>query len=384
LNVRFGNEADYQPTSAPFSSWRQAGVCRSDWSNAARIGPRTRADTQPVRLAYDEPMNIFDALSRGNSRIHEVGITSILSYFLDPTADHGLGDSFLRATLRALNPDRFAEILAGPALYATVEPEKPYKDGKGSQFFIDIEVRLFSSDEKAEELHRILIENKIAKSTLRQGQLASYHTCVMAEDDFKSAQPSLSIFLIAPASAKGTAEQEVKSLATPDLLCRFVPWDGESGSVVAVIRGLLDDEHAGRIRPIAEYSRHTLKALTYHLATQFQPVSRTVRARGESEGTVEVTIEGKVYQLSRYDNGSIELVNEKGEKEVVKPLLRLLNEEMALGVKPEAKSGKLLNTQQLGRKILEALKARDRFAWSEGDLTDVVLSPAAAAKNQTG
>ncbi len=45
-------------------------------------------------------MNIFKILYSGNDKVREISVSAFLAYLLNPKADHGLNDSFLKLLIQ--------------------------------------------------------------------------------------------------------------------------------------------------------------------------------------------------------------------------------------------------------------------------------------------
>lgn len=206
-------------------------------------------------------MNFFDVLSQGNSRLHETSMSAMLGYLLDPRADHGLGDTFLRFFLNAIGESCFDENLS--FIDAVITLESKY-GGKS----IDIDITIFS-DKKSEPTHQIIIENKIKAGSVSSGQLSDYYTLVCEDKPVDQEELPIAVVFLTPDLDDKDLLDEYESLKTGEkdrkVWLTWVKNESDKKDIVSLIRKILEDERCGKINPINEYVKHTLKAFIRHL-----------------------------------------------------------------------------------------------------------------------
>lgn len=320
-------------------------------------------------------MNIFQALSMGNGKLNEENMSAMLGYLLSPNEPHGLGDVFLRSFLEALNETealngRFEHIMKQHSLSGTeVIFESPYQLDE-RKLFIDLDLRFYSSNpyagSQAEsiETHRVLIENKIRPQAATKDQFRREYFAV-CEDLEGQNETSVTMIYLTPEASQGPLQEAYAALREEDIAPHrkaWCTWTGNDGfSIVSLIRLMLEKEARGEIEPISEYVRHTLKAFIRHILDSQKTTtkrSRNSAEPGSLRQEVTVTSEGIRYHIQQYDSGTIIVYNaDLGEKEIAKPVLRQVNQELNLGVDLYASAGRKKTTRELGRDVLKSLNS---------------------------
>jgi predicted RNA-binding Zn ribbon-like protein len=331
-------------------------------------------------------MNLFTVLSQGRGRLNEENLSAMLGYLLSPTQTHGLGDSFLRPFLVALadacgEPHRSADVAkSGHSLRAEVLLEEPYELGRRRRV-VDMEVRLFartldpvSGVVEDAELHRIAIENKVKVQAADPTQLAEEFVGIVRSLEEDENVAVTMVLLTPPGDAPRFAEEfAALEMATAGphrkAWLRWAGADGEARDVVGLLRELLRREADAIIAPIADYLRHTIKAFIRHI--EDGPAGSTGRVRqprgsleqGEVVEVLAVRLGDTTYQIERYESTTIRVFNTgRQEYEVAKPILRLVNDEKALGINLWFPTGRLKNTRALGREVMRELVAQGKVA----------------------
>ena len=302
-------------------------------------------------------MNIFSVLSEGNSRLHEVSMSAILAYFLDPRKDHGLHTTFLDAFLRLTQTPEISQCDFSDV---TVELEKPLSN----KHYIDIDVVIPMGENKE---RRLIIENKIRPEAADKKQLKEYYKAYCDEISSRNTQGKnvkTTVVFITPAGESKKLQDEFDNLApeSGDMKIRL-RWQGkgDEGSIQEIIRNkILRKESAGKISPINEYVKHTLKAFTMHLermpvasdGNSTRSSTKVVSGDGESR-----TVSG--YDIIRQDKQGYH-VRENGEKVVaIRAFQDIINKER-LDVSLKDEKGTDYTTYQLGKRVWEALATRDK------------------------
>lgn len=320
-------------------------------------------------------MNIFQALSMGNGKLNEENMSAMLGYLLSPNEPHGLGDVFLQSFLEALNETealngRFEYILQQHSLSGTeVIFESPYQLDE-RKLFIDLDLRFYlaspatDSQSESTEIHRVLIENKIRPQAATKDQFRREYFAVR-EDLEDQNETAVTMIYLTPEASRGPLQEAYAALREEDITPHrkaWCTWTGNEGfSIVSLIRLILEKEARGEIEPISEYVRHTLKAFIRHILDSQKTTakrSRNPAEPGSLRQEVTVTSGGTKYLIQQYDSGTIIVYNaDLQEKEIAKPVLRQINQELGLDVDLYRSSGKKKKTPQLGRDVLKALNS---------------------------
>lgn len=294
-------------------------------------------------------MNIFQVLSQGKSRLHEPSMSAMLGYLLDSNKDHGLGDAFVREFLRLLDPELFQSILESEFVDSQVSLEEPYQLN-GYRKDIDIQISLL--DEKRNELHRIIVENKIKVGAANPKQLDEYYQAILEDEPELE---NIHIVFLTPNINSVQLDAEFNNLIMQNALHRkyWLCWGSGEKCITDLLTDLLNQEARGDINPINEYMRHTLKAFIRHSRATTEPRANKSMRTGEDIGEVtdEVTIQTStgVYRVVRRDSSQIQVFNdETGDKEIARRILGQYIDENCLPIDHSK-----INTRSIGRKFFE-------------------------------
>ena len=307
-------------------------------------------------------MNIFHVLSQGKSRLHEPSMSAMLGYLLDSSEDHGLGDAFIRIFIKNLTSGIFDEELSMGFINSTVSLEEPYQLS-GQRKDIDIQISLL--DNNLNESHRVVIENKIKISAANPKQLNEYYQAIIKDDEKIK---KLTIVFLTPEKLTPQLTQEFDNLKIKTdgkgHEKKWIHWNSNSeSSIVSLLKNVLAMESDGRINPINEYMRHTLKAFIKHVSTVVETAgqkhSRTGKDLGEIVQEAKIALkDGKYYRVIRRDSTQIQVFNDDtGDKEIARYILGKFIDENKIGIDHSR-----LNTRSIGREF---------FNWrSQNNLTD--------------
>lgn len=294
-------------------------------------------------------MNIFQVLSQGKSRLHEPSMSAMLGYLLDSNKDHGLGDAFVRAFLRLLDPELFKLIIESEFIDSQVSLEEPYQLN-GYRKDIDIQISLL--DEKRNELHRIIVENKIKVGAANPKQLDEYYQAILEDEPELE---NIHMVFLTPNISSAQLDAEYNNLIMQYALHRkyWLYWGSGEKCITDLLTDLLDQEAKGDINPINEYMRHTLKAFIRHSRANTEPRANKSMRTGEDIGEVtdEVTIQTStgIYRVVRRDSSQIQVFNdETGDKEIARRILGQYIDENGLPIDHPK-----INTRTIGRKFFE-------------------------------
>ena len=304
-------------------------------------------------------MNIFSVLSMGKSRLHETSMSAMLAYLLNPNQDHGLGNKFLKSFLQLANKEdiyrTYIEKIGTNQFKFDIDLEVQYSyNGKRSD--IDVQIKIF--DNNWNELHRIIIENKIKIGTANPKQLEQYYEAVIndkSDDDVENiSEDKLSVIFITPDSNNKILEEEFSNLKTDKKT--WIYWNSslaDKNTVVRIIQNILTQEQNAEISPINEYIRHTFKAFAYFVNKTLDSSPNKFRFGeniGEIEKEITLEIDNKLYKLILRDSGQIQLFDENDIKVVAKPLLKKYLEKYKIEITDKK------TTRRYGQKVFEILK----------------------------
>ena len=307
-------------------------------------------------------MNIFNALSgRHDKQLRERNLSAIFAYFLNPSRDHGLGDTFLKAFLEIIGIA--GEIRQGEVSFAKtrIHAEEPL-EYKKKPLYLDIVIEIVNS--KSKILRYIVVENKTKSGSANTDQLNRYYNALIAGEDSDKYKNKITMVFLTPEQEDKKTEKEYgnfKELSKTDKNPKgdnkkSLRWTGAQ-SIQAMIRDdILKKEAEGEIPPINEYTKHTLKAFIMHLQ---KPMDL-----GDVRKSITCDIDDHEYTIEQYVGGAIR-VYEDGKKCVAKNNLRHINKEEKLRV-PETKNGIPKNTRQLGAQIINALKKKKKNSKPDG------------------
>lgn len=282
-------------------------------------------------------MNIFSVLSMGKSRLHETSMSAMLAYLLNPNQDHGLGHKFLSSFFELVNKkeiyNSYIERIGTNLLKFDIDLEVQYYYNNNKRSDIDIQIKIFDSNWN--ELHRIIIENKIKIGAANPKQLEQYYQAVINdENDEKISEDKVSVIFITPDLNNKVLEEEFNNLNT--IKKTWIYWNSsneEQNTVVKIIQAILKLEQNAEISPINDYMRHTFKAFAYFINKTLD-TSRNKARFGEDIGEIkkEISLEisNKMYTLVLRDSGQIQLFDDNDIKVAARPLLRTFLKENSI------------------------------------------------------
>lgn len=299
-------------------------------------------------------MNIFSVLSQGKSSLNEVGMSAMLGYLLNPNQDHGIGKTFLNSFLSLANNNFYQKYIDGNYKFEIDLEVQYFLENKRKD--IDIQIKIL--DNNYAEQHRIIIENKIKASSFNTNQLRDYYDAVVgsgdSDDPFELSKDNLSVIFLTPDSKNTGLISEFENLQIDNKFWLY--WNSDNQEIITVvnlIQNILELEHKGKIPPINEYLKHTIKAFNYYIIKTIDISSGKNRVGediGEVKQQAQISINNEEYTIIQRDSSQIQLFNNSGEKVVARPLLiEFLKENNLLG------KYKGNNTRSFGRHIFHYL-----------------------------
>ena len=220
-------------------------------------------------------MNIFKILSSGDGSIKEPNVSAFLGYLLDPNKEHGLKDYLLKIVLEKLNENNIITSLMvnedivnltnDSDFKVEVELEKKVTINSGSKNDIDIVVKI-SKDNKL--VFILCIENKIRVQSVTENQLNKQLEGISNEKMYGIATNNIGFVYLTPAPCP-KCEEEYKNFkdSNRDTPSVHLSWNQD---IYKSLVGVLEEEAKGKIEPIFEYSKYTIKAFMNFIKTDFQ------------------------------------------------------------------------------------------------------------------
>lgn len=301
-------------------------------------------------------MNIFSVLSTGKSNINEPSISAMFGYLLNPNQDHGLGRKVINNFLKLSNVNKtYANFINDKTIKFEIDLEVLYQY-KNKKNYIDIQIKIL--DSSYNELHRIIIENKIKQGAANPKQLNEYYQAVINDknndDSFNLKEENLSVIFLTPKPNQGL-KNEFNNLDIKNKVWLY--WNNEETektTIVNLIQNILKLEQEAKISPINDYMRHTLKAFTYYIIKTIDISSGKNRV-GEDIGEIkkkkEIQIKKQTYTIILRDSGQIQLFNQDGDKIQARPLLKKFLLEHGIQEKNNC-----LTTRCFGKQIFDYLE----------------------------
>lgn len=220
-------------------------------------------------------MNIFKVLASGRGSFQEEQASTIIAWLLNPRMEHGLGYVFLSKLVDSILQQHAAlsEISSklSPRLRSNDTGElnwSCYLEYNVQSAFIDIVLMM--------DNWLLAIENKIYATSTSDGQLQREYDGLKKHQDCKDKRIGM-VFLV-PADSDPRVEKEYSGLNVKggDFKC-IITWQPVSdntfaipvASISEIITSILEDESKGKIEPIPEYTRHTLKAFNQFINNNF-------------------------------------------------------------------------------------------------------------------
>ncbi len=306
-------------------------------------------------------MNIFTVLSTGKSNLHEPSMSAMLAYLLNPNQDHGLGDKVIEQFLQLANTNHtYTEYLDRHDIKFQIDLEVPYKLGTARND-IDIQIKILDNNNNNQELHRIIIENKIKTGAANPKQLSKYHQAVMTDkkndDPFTLGESKLSVIFLTPKLNHKGLNAEFNNLDSANKVWLYWNSVGTSDdTIVSLIQNLLKLEQTAETSPINEYMRHTLKAFTHYIikTINHSGKNRISENIGEEKAKDEIQINGDIYTIVLRDSMQIQLFTQEGDQVIARPLLKVYLKEHAI----ENRYGVGTNTRSLGKQVFAHIQSK--------------------------
>jgi hypothetical protein len=228
--------------------------------------------------------------------------------------------------------------------------EESYIYGE-NKVYIDI---LLNLEIKTNEYITIIIENKISANSAKKEQLKQYYDAVRQDTD--DSITIYFVFITPENDNRGKLKESYDYLEN----MRFndekfwITWDNKNG-IISLLTELLSEENMGKINPLNEYLKHTIKAFIKYMTDIINEKSVNKKIRvGEDIGDV---IEEINYNLNEEElviimrkSGQIQVYKEN-EKVTAKEYLRKIIDKEDLQIEKVN-----INTRMMGKKVIDELK----------------------------
>jgi hypothetical protein len=319
-------------------------------------------------------MNIFKALSEGHGQISETNITSFLSYLLNSSNE--LKNSFFvlfsQLIDTGLNENKICDLLnikqklirekiiyfSNSYIVSSVPEHRIRKDGK--HLIPDILVRIYSKNKEEIKVF-FLIENKIKKGAISQGQLEKQVSYFKdSDEDYVQNIPIYSIFITPDDDAFQASYKNAKNENKNTVWLKWTNHVKCNESIEAILREVIKYEHKAEIEPIDLNTQFIIKSFIDYLATEFSKKERSKMNYSvsgfEVVASAEINIDNNDYTIKKFENKMIRIFDNEDELLYipVKPFLRKINIEYKLGIEEEGK-----NTQVSGEEYIVALNKKN-------------------------
>jgi hypothetical protein len=294
-------------------------------------------------------MNIFATLAQGKGSINEENISSFFAYLMMPDESHGLKREFLFRFFKELDiDDKFFDI---DEYSYEILLEQPYNKVVGTtnkNRTIDIQVNINAKDDNI-LAHTIAIENKIKVSAVNPNQLL---------EEYKNIKHSLkdkigiTMVFLSPDGTQYKNEFEKLAISKADRK-KWITWE----KTTEILKNILKAEENIDIEPLAEDTKHIIKAFIYFVQTNVlkkaNKDSAEVRYFSSKAAKRGIIVEYKdigKYELLMFKDAAIrikDLNGRDGRGYVVKDMLRDVFKTLNMVKKPND------DTRAMGRHIFQ-------------------------------
>lgn len=302
-------------------------------------------------------------------------MTSFLNYLLDSTNE--LNNSFF-VLFSDLIDKHLTDISIGSIInktdksirndiidfsstyYVSCEPEYPILHNDGSRVIPDILLKVIEKSVE-EVVAYLIIENKIKKSAVARNQIEKQFQYFKNSEDYSSNCPVISVYITPDERFYESFYLSGKEKNPNTVWLKWVNYTDEEDSIEGVLKKLIYEEQKAEIHPIDLNTKFIIKSFIDYISTEFMQKTsgkKNFSYKGyDVVSSADTDLDGQSIRIKRFSNNMIRLFNSEEElMEVqVKPILRFLNEKLALGVDLHHSTGILKNTQVFGRDVIDRL-----------------------------
>lgn len=252
-------------------------------------------------------MNIFKILASNDGSINEPNVSSFLAYLLDPNENHGLDSVFLEYFLAPIllnHREAFKELIIQNRV-RDLSKRSPFEirvqaeikvvlesEGERSKTRdIDILIEIFHRKQPNRPRFSFCVENKIKDGAINKGShqlfeeisglINLYTDQYEGQTSTSEAFPAVALIFLTPKKTKRAVEefQELEHQLTAsrlDIPRYHMTWGlediQEEGNhhVTAMLNKTLQEEAAGNIEPVYDYTKHTVKSFLTFIKSDFQ------------------------------------------------------------------------------------------------------------------
>ncbi|WP_182103210.1 PD-(D/E)XK nuclease family protein [Niallia taxi] len=247
-------------------------------------------------------MNIFKVLSSNDGSINEPNVTSFLAYLLDPNENHGLGSRFVESFLTPIvlaNNERYKDLIYNNRVrdlsrnskyevrvQAEVKVIRIESEVVKKTRDIDIVIELF--DQNFSDIvpkYSFCVENKINDGAIQKGDNQLFDEIIGLVNYYKGSslekeQPLVAFIYLTHSGSQRAINEfnellptlEIEGLSVP---CYHLFWGGEELerleiTLVDLLSRILKEETVGKIEPIYDYTKHTIKSFISFIYSGFK------------------------------------------------------------------------------------------------------------------
>ena len=246
-------------------------------------------------------MNIFKVLSSNDGSINEPNVSSFLAYLLDPNENHGLGSKFVESFLSPI-------VLTNQEQYKDLVYYNKIRDlSRNSKYEVRVQAELKVISSETENLKKtrdidivieifdpafsdllpkysFCVENKIKDGAIVKGDNQLFEEIVglinyYNNSSVETAQTCISFIFLTPSESKRAVHEFNELLATLQeksysVPCLHMSWGEEQHSsdhtIADLLCTLLQEEAVGKIEPIYDYTKHTIKSFISFIYSGFK------------------------------------------------------------------------------------------------------------------
>lgn len=246
-------------------------------------------------------MNLFKILARDDGNINEPNVTSFLSFLLDEKESHGLGSSLLEKFIepicikydirQLLIEDRVTDLSRHSMFKTYVEAE--YRVGVDDRKKdIDIVVKVVKDNYELV----IAVENKITDGAISHNQLSDEVRGLINDIKINNrTNVDIAMIFLTPDLSKMSSAafaaftQSLGDLNYQNIYPMHYQWypnddhhsSNEICSVYNMFSKILELEYSGRIDPVHEYTKYTIKSFMGFIKSRFRSYLQERNAQNE-------------------------------------------------------------------------------------------------------
>ena len=251
-------------------------------------------------------MNIFEILNSGQSRLNEVSFSAVFKYLMDPTESHALKDELLLRFMKLINLEGLR--------FDNLEIELEQRTAKGKS--IDILFKFYLKETLA---HLVIVENKTRKQRVNN-PFDDYISFAESEEAHDS---TMTVVLLIPSDLTPSGNSTFSKIQISNKY--HINWDRSEDSTPSfesLLESFLADQANGDANPVSNEAIHLIKSLKYYVREYINPLRKKERLLKEVANYHKLNISGETYEFILCKNGSVKVINAKGDEVQAKAKMR--------------------------------------------------------------